>query len=222
MDSQAVYVKMKSGFVSRFEQNKRIRKLLSRIDENKATFADLWAFSREVGRMASRSGIAVADDLLQTEDCYNEIMNYLRTCCFEPVADYAEQTQAIQNVKKGISLKALKAEFDAARASGIAHNVAQAVEVQEIQKMLGPSLENFTDKTIADTIHKNGRLQNGAGLKPVVIRVADPRCCEWCQSIAGVYNYEDVKETGNDVWLFHDNCRCSLEFDNGRTIKKIR
>lgn len=220
MDALEVYGEMKESFIRSFSRNDRIKRLLNRIDEETATFADLWEFSRLVGTLGSRAATARAEQLLVVADPYNQIMDYLRTCCYEPVADYAVQTQQIRNEARGIGLKAQKADFDANRASGIAHNVANAEDVEEIKKMLGPSLEGFTDKTIPDTIKKNGRFLSDAGVSTKVIRIADPTCCDWCQEIAGVYDYEDVKRTGSDVWLIHDNCKCSIELDYG--YKRIR
>lgn len=220
MDAAEVYGEMKDGFVRSFARNERIKRLLNRIDEETATFQDLWAFSRLVGAMGSRAAIAQAENLLVVNDPYNQIMDYLRTCCYQPVADYAEQTQQIRNAARGIGLKAQKADFDANRASGIAHNVANAEDVEEIKKMLGPSLEGFTDKTIPDTIKKNGSFLRDAGVSTKVVRIADPTCCAWCQEIAGVYDYDDVRATGSDVWLLHDNCKCTIEMDYG--YKRIR
>lgn len=220
MDAQEIYGEIKESFIRSFEKSEQIKRLLNRIDTEKATFTDLWTFSRQVGHLSSRAAIEQAENLLVVTDPYDQIMDYLRTCCYEPVADYAVQTQQIRNAARGIGLKAQKADFDASRASGIAHNVANAEDVEKIKKMLGPSLEAFTDKTIPDTIRKNGGFLRDAGVSTKVIRIADPKCCDWCQSIAGTYDYDDVKRRGANVWLMHDNCGCRVEMDFGH--KRIR
>lgn len=51
-----------------------------------------------------------------------------------------------------------------------------------------------------------------AGIKTQVIRQAEFKACPWCQDIASVYDYAEVKNQGNDVWRRHENCRCTIDY----------
>ncbi len=37
-------------------------------------------------------------------------------------------------------------------------------------------------------------------------------CCAWCSRIAGRYDYEDVRDKGNDVFRRHERCRCTVDY----------
>ena len=72
--------------------------------------------------------------------------------------------------------------------------------LDEIQKMV--------DQAIKD----NADVQSGAGLHPKIVRTAEAHCCKWCDDLAGTYDYDDVRATGDPVWARHDNCRCLIEY----------
>ena len=56
-----------------------------------------------------------------------------------------------------------------------------------------------------------------SGLAPKIKRTSTGHCCEWCEKLAGTYNYEDVRDTGNNVFRRHRHCRCTVEFiTNGK------
>ena len=56
-----------------------------------------------------------------------------------------------------------------------------------------------------------------SGLAPKIKRTSTGHCCEWCEKLVGTYNYEDVRDTGNDVFRRHRHCRCTVEFiTNGK------
>lgn len=68
---------------------------------------------------------------------------------------------------------------------------------------------------IDDTIETNADLHYKSGLRPKIIRVTVGNCCDWCNEVAGVHDYEKVKATGNHVFRRHRYCRCRVEYDPG-------
>ena len=60
------------------------------------------------------------------------------------------------------------------------------------------------------------------GYKPVIVRRASFGCCKWCRGLAGVYNYDEVKDKGNDVFRRHANCRCQVIYDPSNGSKKVQ
>lgn len=48
-------------------------------------------------------------------------------------------------------------------------------------------------------------------------RYPTSKCCKWCASLAGVYEYPDVTK---DVYRRHQNCNCKLEFIPGKGKKQ--
>ena len=68
---------------------------------------------------------------------------------------------------------------------------------------------------VDDFVRENADFQYEVGKSPVIIREGGSTCCKWCADLTGVYEYSRVRNTGNDVFRRHDNCRCTIEFDPG-------
>lgn len=54
------------------------------------------------------------------------------------------------------------------------------------------------------------------------MRTTNGKCCKWCQNIADVYDYKDVKKTDNDVFSRHANCDYTVTYDPGDGNKKVQ
>ncbi|MBO4861480.1 MAG: hypothetical protein J5535_01100, partial [Firmicutes bacterium] len=50
------------------------------------------------------------------------------------------------------------------------------------------------------------------GLSPKIVRTAEAKCCDWCASLEGEYDYP-LEDT--EVYRRHDNCRCIVEYKPG-------
>lgn len=73
---------------------------------------------------------------------------------------------------------------------------------------------------IDDLIKTNADFHYKAGLSPKIIRKSNGSCCDWCSNLVGVYDYEDVKDTGNAVFRRHRHCDCTVIYDPGDGGKK--
>lgn len=62
-------------------------------------------------------------------------------------------------------------------------------------------------------IKANAEFQYNAGLNPRIVRTSTGKCCEWCNRLVGIYDYEKVRNKGNNVFRRHNNCRCVVEYD---------
>ena len=83
--------------------------------------------------------------------------------------------------------------------------------------MLNESVVNFTMLVVDDAIKENAGIQFMSGLAPKIKRTSTGKCCKWCDRLVGTYNYEDVRDTGNNVFRRHRHCRCTVEFiTNGK------
>ena len=65
---------------------------------------------------------------------------------------------------------------------------------------------------VDDSIRLNVEAQGGAGLRPRVVRRAEPHCCAWCSALDGSYDYPNVPQ---DVYRRHEHCRCDVTYDPG-------
>ncbi len=69
-----------------------------------------------------------------------------------------------------------------------------------------------------DYMEENAKFRSDAGLKCWIVRQTDGKCCSWCTSIAGRYEYG--KEP-HDVYRRHDNCGCTVTYENGRQRQDV-
>ena len=71
-----------------------------------------------------------------------------------------------------------------------------------------------------DCVRENADFQYKAGLSPKIERRTVGKCCEWCSKLAGTYEYDDVKDRGNDVFRRHKNCHCIVSYNPGDGSKR--
>jgi len=76
--------------------------------------------------------------------------------------------------------------------------------------------DNFYQSTVDEAVRANADFQWKSGLEPKIVRIAEPTACKWCKSIEGTYKYEDVKNTGNDVFRRHTDCKCTVTYVPGK------
>jgi hypothetical protein len=125
------------------------------------------------------------------------------------VAAACAEAQKNLNTKARIGIRPQAPKFDGNRAFGL-------VEAIKERGKIGPQfydqVTNFDQNVVDESIRENADIQSSAGLHAKIIRTAEAHCCKWCDDLAGTYDYDDVRDTGNEVWQRHDNCRCSIEY----------
>ena len=81
---------------------------------------------------------------------------------------------------------------------------------------------NFLEGHLDDSVHDNAGVQYVAGLDPTLTRTATAKCCKWCDQLAGTYDYEKVRNKGNDVWKRHKNCHCIIDYNPGKITNRSK
>ena len=125
------------------------------------------------------------------------------------VATACGEAQKNLNKKSRIGIRPQEPDFDGNRAFGLVEAVRQR---GKIGPLFYDQLTNFCQNVVDQSIRENADVQSDAGLHPKIVRTAETNCCKWCDDLAGTYDYDDVKDTGNPVWARHDNCRCLIEY----------
>ena len=125
------------------------------------------------------------------------------------VAEACREAQKNLNRRAGVGMEPQTPKFDGNRAYGMAEHLKDRGEV-------GPEfydqVENFDQNVVDESIRENAEEQSEAGLHAKIVRTAESGCCKWCDDLAGTYDYEEVRDTGNPIWARHDNCRCLIEY----------
>lgn len=129
------------------------------------------------------------------------------------IATACKQVQENMNKKAGLGIKAKEPKFDWNRVNGLISELRDHPDnFGDIEKGFLDQLVNFSQNINDESIRENAQLMARAGIRTLVIREPDFKACEWCRDVAGTYDYAEVKDTGNDVWRRHENCRCRINF----------
>lgn len=133
------------------------------------------------------------------------------------VATACKQIQENMNKDAGLGIKAKEPKFNWDRVDGIIKELRDHPDTfGDIEKSFWDQLVNFSQNVVDDSIRDNMQLMAKAGIRTQVIRQAEFKACEWCRDVAGTYDYAEVKDTGNDVWRRHENCRCTIDYVTDR------
>lgn len=215
-----LYEKIKKQFDSKIEKSKKLRGLANKLRNGVATYKEAHDFAIEAGEILSKTlKNNLSSSILPDGKLYYNIAD--RTIrpmlgdLYEKVADYSEDVQMFLNKNQNIGIKAVRAKLNEDKVQGIVDITSGKEYFDEIAYMLGGPIVNFSQTIVDDTVRENADFQYKSGLSPKIIRTSTGKCCEWCDKIAGVYEYEKVADTGNNVFRRHKHCRCLVEFDPG-------
>lgn len=211
---------IQKDFERMFDESNIIRKIYKELDLKKATYKEANEFAIEVGEILTKAFQQnISSDILPDGKMYYNIAERILTPTLEQnheiVSAFSQDVQSILNEKVGIGIKPVKPEINQDRIQGIIDIVSGKDKYDDIAYMLGDPIVNFTLAVVDATVRANADFQYKAGLNPKIRRTSTGKCCEWCDKLAGIYNYEEVSDTGNKVFRRHKNCRCLVEYDIG-------
>lgn len=212
--------KIQYDFENKFDTSKIIRELYRKVEQGNATYKEANEFAIEVGELLSGSfkknlSSSVLPDGRMYYNIADRIIRDTLGNNYELVADISAKIQEILNKKAGIGIKAIKPKINEDKVRGIVDIVSGKEKYDDIAYMLGEPVINFSQSVVNDAVRENADFQYKAGLSPKIIRTSTGKCCEWCDKLAGIYDYEAVSDTGNNVFRRHKYCRCLVEYAPG-------
>ena len=219
MDEQtrALYQQLLAELYRRMADDPQIRRALTRIEEGKATFLDtaLWS-DRSAELLGDVFSGAIVDMPAEARESLCKALLRER---YDSTFDICGEVQEALDKRQGISLKPVKPKFHAERVQQIAHSlldptVAAAVIERRARAPVATAARSFHD----DYIRENASVRTDLGFKCYLHRIAATGCCPWCTDIAGRYVYGDHPD---DVFRRHDNCSCTVTFENGRQRQDV-
>ena len=120
---------------------------------------------------------------------------------------------------QGIHLTPQKAPFPSDRVQQLAHSLVDpTVAAETIRRRASKPVATAAKSFHDDYIRENAKTRHKLGLKCYLVRETDGRCCKWCDSLAGRYVYGQHPE---DIFRRHDNCGCTVTFENGRERQDV-
>lgn len=214
--------KLKRAFSEKFNNNKKISKILSTIREGEPTYSEVNDLSIVVGDiLAEVFGENLSADILPDGRMYYNIakrtVEPMMINNYDIVTDNAVIVQEILNKNSGMGIKAQVPPLNQSRIDGIIDRLDEEEFFDNIKWILDEPIKNFTQSIVDDVIEKNTEFHKGLGLVPSVTRIVQGDCCDWCREVAGTYHSPNIPD---DVYRRHRFCRCTVEYDPGDGKKK--
>ncbi|MDD6059686.1 MAG: hypothetical protein PUB97_04790 [Ruminococcus sp.] len=202
---------------SRAASDPRLKAVLKKIRNGKASFTDTAYFAEVYSEITGNvfSSVILELDADEREAVCMEILhgNY------EAVNDVCVQVQTSLDSESGINIKPQRAPFPTERVAAVAHALTDpSVPENTIKRRAKAPVANVSKSFHDDYIRKNAAFRNDAGLKVWLNRETDGKCCKWCSALAGRYPYSNAPD---DIFRRHDNCGCSVTFENGRQRQDV-
>lgn len=212
--------KVQEDYRKRCENDKELARIEALAESGKASGKDTDAYAVRAGELlAAALHDNVSGDVLPDGKMYFNIANRVLPPVlrdnYELVAGMSTRIQQVLNDNAGLHMKALRPDLNEDRVKGLVNLAASADQYEDKRKELEADVVNFSQRISADGFHKNAEFQYTSGFNPKIRREAESGCCKWCQALEGTYDYADVRDTGNDVWRRHRDCRCVVEYDPG-------
>lgn len=134
------------------------------------------------------------------------------------INDAAVSIQKEKDVKTGIGLNPITPKFPAERINGLIDKMtADDITLEDALVWIREPIVNNSEAFYDDFIRENVKFRSDAGLRSTITRIAEAKACEWCQNLAGTYDYGDEPE---NIFRRHEFCRCSLTTTYNRTTKE--
>lgn len=212
--------KIQKEFEAEYLKRKKIIALNKKIADGVASYKACHAFAIEVGEiLAEVFGRNLSSEILPDGKLYyniaDRVIRPMLEKDFEIVSEFSRETQNLFNKNAKIGIKAIKPKMNEDKVQGIIDIVSGKDNFDDIAYMLDEPIINFSQTIVDDTVKTNADFQYKAGMSPKIRRISTGKCCEWCDKLAGIYDYEDVSGRGNDVFRRHRACRCLVEYDPG-------
>ncbi|HPX32169.1 MAG TPA: hypothetical protein PLT36_01515 [Erysipelotrichaceae bacterium] len=206
MDAKELLEKIKEEFRKRFKEK-----------ESFSDYKQVQSYAVEIADKSSKAVINNFDDSLINEfgtlnyDILNEVLSDILESDYKLIANACVIAQTEMNKNANIGLKAIAPKYDDDRAHSIIWDMAQR-DLNSFKQAYPAYTDNFYQSTVDEAVRANADFQWKARLEPKIVRIAEPTACKWCKSIEGTYKYEDVKDTGNDVFRRHTDCKCTVTY----------
>lgn len=208
---------LKKEFLSKYKANKKIPKLL----ETK-NHANAYLYAQEVGDILaevfdSKLSASILPDGKMYFNIAERILNETLGNNHKLVTEYAVELQTALNKEAGIGLKPKTNKVNQDRIDGLVNRLSTEDNFDEVKWILKDPVANFSRSVMDDFIMTNADFHAKAGLKPKLTRYVNSEHCEWCDKIAGTYDYP----VDRIIYARHENCDCVVEYHpkDGRGIQ---
>lgn len=218
---QELAFEVTKSFVKNIKSDKTLKKLTKKA-MNSADYEKANEYAVRIGELASNAVQSNTETLsFMSKEVAREVLTPLLSETHQIVSSVAQNVQKNLNASNDLGIEALSADLDTNRIDGFIEKVASYENFEDAKWVLKEPIVNYSQAIVDQTIRKNARADSKMGLTAKITRTTESRPCKWCASLAGTYLYEDVSDTGNDVFRRHENCRCRVTFKYGKNKQDV-
>lgn len=217
-----------SDIMTRFKTytltDRKLRSITRRIRDGTATQVDGHAYAERIGKNASR---ALQDCLVEDRLPDGRLYYNIATRTVVPVLENNQSlvNEAATQIQKGIDeadgigLNSIQPIFPKERVQGLIDKMtADDITLENALAWIREPIVNNTEAFYDDFIKQNAEIRSNAGLKAIITRVAESKCCEWCSDLAGTWDYADAPD---EIYRRHEFCRCAVTVQYKKTTQNV-
>lgn len=220
---------IQASFADKVAADRELKKIKKKIEAEAAEMTDGHAYAERLGEILSDVLLdEITPEALPDGTLYYNIADRAIRPMIEQNHDMINLTaadiQRIIDAAQNIGLAPVQPEIDKGRVDGLIDKMSGA---EDYRKWLGEPIVNIAEHSFDEYVRKNADFRHKAGFEPKIVRTLGTSevrrskkriyqiPCAWCRNLAGIYNYYDVYNTGNDVFRRHEGCRCVVTYQNG-------
>lgn len=220
--SKELYENINKSYLAGIRRDKNLAALAKKAQEGNATYKDVYDTAESLGQALATAfqknlSSAVLPDGKMYYNIAKSVVEPFLQDNQQKVIDYAIEVQNALNDAAGIGIRGVNIGIDQGTIDGIINRLSSEDNYDEVSWILDDPVVTNAMKTVDRCVDANVDFAGASGLSPRVTRVTVGRCCDWCEEVAGVYEYPDVPK---DVYRRHENCRCIVEYSPGNGKKQ--
>ena len=212
------------SFQNNVMRDRQIAQISKRIRDGTATFVDGHNYAERLGENLSQAFVEnlTAETLPDGRLYYNIATRTVTPALkvnYDLTNEAAKEIQKAIDVANGISINPVEAEFPVGRINGLIDKMTGENNlINDVMIWLVEPIINNSEAFFDDFIDENARTRNDLGLKATITRTVQYKCCDWCQAMAGTYDYDNRPD---DIFRRHEYCRCAVTYQTNKKSQDV-
>lgn len=218
MDAQVYYEKIIRKLRSAVEKDSRISKVLKSIKAGKCTHRETFMFADTYSAIMGQLLAELIPDMSEV-GLREQVCTMLLNDSHKEINAIASDVQKSLDERSGVDLAPRKGSFPKERIAKVAHSLEdRTVPLETVQRRAEKAVSGVSRSFHDDFIKENAEYRAKAGFKCYITRIAVGKCCDWCASLEGRYEYGKEPE---EVYHRHDSCSCITTYESGRLRRDV-
>ena len=206
------FEEIKTEWMKRVNDDKTVQKYLHQIKEGRGNYVTANKVSKRVGEQLAKTLKSFSAEGNISEWDFVNLIPECMGLDHAMIVDVCRDVQNTMNKEAGLGIKYQEPKFNWDRVNGLIDEIQTHENFSDIEKSFYNQLVNFSENIVDDSIRDNAGKLFRSGIRTLIIRQAEFGACPWCKEVAGSYDFNEVRGTGDDVWRRHEKCHCTIDY----------